>query len=267
MICRLTLCIFVAFTTVAHAEDDPVQARVSKAKAAYEAALEKHKESALGWFNSRERLARNVGDKKTLDQIESERGQFEENGLLPRSAPALLRTEATRIRNTLEGVYEAAVRDYTRLGLDEKATLIDGDLQAIRAAKRAAYVTRFDDAVFISAKTPQGYVVGKVLKGDVLTLQYVSGKWKGWGVNATASPDDVVEERPGVCRVAICSFNPRSGPQTLALVPPNTISNPFQWTADQNYEQLIFRINDNDGNFASNPDARVKYQLSISSPR
>lgn len=115
----------------------------------------------------------------------------------------------------------------------------------------------------ISAKNPVGYVVGPMNKGDVLTLQYVSGKWKTWGGIASASPDDENVAGGDKCRMGICALFSNNDLQKLKLVPGQTVNNPFSWTADRDYEKVILQVNDDDGDFASNPDKDVTYALSI----
>ncbi|MFN3153320.1 hypothetical protein [Bremerella sp.] len=117
--------------------------------------------------------------------------------------------------------------------------------------------------VKITAKDPVGYVVGPMNKGDVLKLQYVSGKWKTWGGLATASPDDQIPAGGNKCRMGICALFPNNDLQKLTLVPGQTVNNPFSWTADRAYDKIILQVNDDDGDFASNPDRDVTYAISI----
>ncbi|QDU75031.1 hypothetical protein Pan97_20520 [Bremerella volcania] len=117
--------------------------------------------------------------------------------------------------------------------------------------------------VKITAKYPIGYVVGPMNKGDILKLRYVSGKWKTWGGLATASPDDAVPAGGDKCRTGICALEANNDLQKLTLVPGQTVNNPFSWTADRDYEKIILQVNDDDGDFASNPERDVTYAISI----
>jgi hypothetical protein len=103
-------------------------------------------------------------------------------------------------------------------------------------------------------------------KGQRIHLQYVSGTWKGWDKYATESPDAKVPQDPNAgdrCRLVICEVVGRGQSRVLVVVPPSTMNNPFEWSADRDYDRIIFRINDNDGDFASNPDEGVRYQLQV----
>ncbi|WDI42548.1 hypothetical protein [Bremerella sp. P1] len=117
--------------------------------------------------------------------------------------------------------------------------------------------------VKITAKKPIGYEVGPMDKGDILRLRYVSGKWKTWGGLATASPDDVIPPGGDKCRMGICSVESNGDLQKLTLVPGETVNNPFSWTADRSYEKIILQVNDDDGDFASNPERDVTYAISM----
>ncbi|MBA2115039.1 hypothetical protein [Bremerella alba] len=117
--------------------------------------------------------------------------------------------------------------------------------------------------VKITAKDPIGYEVGPMNKGDILKLRYVSGKWKTWGGLATASPDDKTPAGGDKCRMGICAVHDNGDLQKLTLVPGETVSNPFSWTADRTFEKIILQVNDDDGDFASNPERDVTYAIAI----
>jgi hypothetical protein len=114
--------------------------------------------------------------------------------------------------------------------------------------------------IAISVKNEHGYTVGNIAKGEKLVLQYVSGKWKAWGKIATDSPD--AKDGNIKCRLAICEAN-EEGTTVLAVVSGGTAIKPFEWIADKNYEKVVLRINDPDGDFESNPGTEVKYKLQV----
>jgi len=117
--------------------------------------------------------------------------------------------------------------------------------------------------VKITAKDPVGYEVGPMNQGDVLKLRYVSGKWKTWGGLATESPDAESPAGGDKCRLGIGSVNSSGDVQKLTLVPGGTESSPYSWTADQSYDKVILQVNDDDGDFASNPERDVTYAIAI----
>src|SRR5262249_24988698 len=125
---------------------------------------------------------------------------------------------------------------------------------------------RFDETGRITAKKEHGYVVGKGGKGEKIYFQYVSGKWKAWGRVATGSPEEPVQERGDQCRLAICEAPDGNHTKVLAVVPSGTKTKPFAWAADRDYEKIVLRVNSPNMNFASNPDDRVRYRLTIATP-
>ena len=120
----------------------------------------------------------------------------------------------------------------------------------------------FDQSVVVSAEQEFGYLVGGLRKGDKLMLQYQYGKWKAWGTVPSESPDSQVIEGGDKCRLVICAVLINGKSTVLVVVPAGTKDQPFEWVADQDYEKIILRIND-DGDFASNPDGGVQYRLRL----
>jgi hypothetical protein len=121
---------------------------------------------------------------------------------------------------------------------------------------------RFNETVPITSKKEIGYEIGAVAKGEKIVLEYVGGKWKGWGKQASSSPDDPAD-KSNINRLAICEATKEGSTTVLEVVPTATKSKPYEWIADKDYEKLALRINDTDGNFGNNPDAGVKYRLRI----
>jgi DNA-binding beta-propeller fold protein YncE len=120
-----------------------------------------------------------------------------------------------------------------------------------------------DHEIAISSKHEHGYLIGPVQKGEKVVLRYVSGKWKAWGKYATESPDQESPESGDRCRLAICDATDNGRLRVLDIVPAGTVNKPFEWLANAPYKKLVLRINDNDGDFASNADAGVRYILRI----
>jgi formylglycine-generating enzyme required for sulfatase activity len=121
----------------------------------------------------------------------------------------------------------------------------------------------------ISAQREDGYVIGRLKKGQSITLQYVKGKWKTWGRVATENPDAVAQEQGDVCRLAICDGSKVTElSRVLAVVPPGTEKQPFAWTADRDYDRIILRINKKEKTgFEANPDGGVTYKLGLPAKR
>jgi hypothetical protein len=132
-------------------------------------------------------------------------------------------------------------------------------------------------SVVVSQKVEQGYVIGPVKRGTMIVLSYESGHWKHMGHVASGSPDfrataskkkssldASVEEHN---RMVIADNSPEGKPSTvITIVPPETKTTPFVWTAAKDYGKVILRINDDDGDFASNPGNGATYRMKIVPP-
>ncbi|MCX6907937.1 MAG: SUMF1/EgtB/PvdO family nonheme iron enzyme, partial [Verrucomicrobia bacterium] len=126
------------------------------------------------------------------------------------------------------------------------------------------------EVIPIPAKNDQAYVIGPLPARSVIYLQYVQGKWKSWGNIATACPDDP-QDRGGDNkggernRLVIANVSPTGKQHILAIVAPKTQQEPFFHIVSHDVEKVVLRINDDDGDFASNP-GDVKYRIYVQTP-
>ncbi len=117
---------FVASACAAWADDkDPVKEKLFAAKVAYDKELREYRKQAEEWFDKQEDAARNDGNKKLVDQIKVDRKVFDEDGELPRSAPAVLKQRPGAARKTLETAYGEAIKAYTRDKKDDEAAAVE----------------------------------------------------------------------------------------------------------------------------------------------
>lgn len=131
--------------------------------------------------------------------------------------------------------------------------------------------TKSGTKVEVNSRYPQGYIVGPVLKGMTLTLQYQSGTWTTSPNVPPLSPEDFSPETSGPDsklnpRLAIAAVNKFTGEtHILKTIDAPTSKAPFQWTADQNYDQVVLRIADpKAGVLFTTKNDRVIYQASLS---
>ncbi|MFA5192646.1 MAG: S16 family serine protease, partial [Verrucomicrobiia bacterium] len=122
------------------------------------------------------------------------------------------------------------------------------------------------EIVPITAKREEGYVIGRLPARSVIYLQYVEGKWKAWGNYATACPDDPNVERGERNRLVIAEISGNGTQHVLAVVPPETSLQPFSYSLSRDVDKVVLRINDNDNDFGSNPDAGVAYCVYVQTP-
>lgn len=121
-----------------------------------------------------------------------------------------------------------------------------------------------DAEVKVPANSPDGYPLGALHKGDVISLQYVSGQWKAHGHVASDNPDVVQEERghQNESRLVIARRSSSGhASSVIALVPPLTTRTPFKFTVPEDRDDLVLRINKNSEN-TGNPGA-VTYHLIV----
>jgi hypothetical protein len=121
----------------------------------------------------------------------------------------------------------------------------------------------FDGQVKVPANTPDGYPLGALRKGDVVTLQYIDGLWKAHGHVASDNPDLVREERnhQDESRMVIASAAKGRPGAVIALVPPLTAKTPFIFKVPEDRSDLVLRINKNSED-KGNPGV-VTYQMKI----
>ncbi len=121
------------------------------------------------------------------------------------------------------------------------------------------------EVIEIPANSDQAYVIGRLPARSVIYLQYVGGRWKSWGKLATASPDDPKAERGNQVRLAIAEVPPSGGQRVLAVVPPNTRTEPFFYVTNRDLEKVVLRINADGKVLQTNPGS-VKYRIYVQTP-
>jgi hypothetical protein len=140
----LVVCFVVANGSQLLAADDPIKAKLDKAKAAYKASLEQYRDAVAKYFDKQEEASRKEGNKKLLDQIKAERTAFQETGDLPRTAPGELKRKLAPARSALESADTAAVREYTKARKDDMATAVEKELEQFKHDGDAPWVELFN---------------------------------------------------------------------------------------------------------------------------
>jgi hypothetical protein len=255
------LCIIVA-PMLAAANDDQIGARLEVAQKRYDDALAAVAKDVQRHLDRRKEVASKAEDLPLVNEIEAAREAFEKSGEIPDDAPPIFFRRANAADAAFASACETAVAAYTRAGRTEDAARIEKRLEEIRelSVKRR---TRFSGEVRITAKSEIGYEVGKLNKNDRIRLSYQGGSWKHFGNVASNSPDSEKLDRNSGSRLVICEADDHDRTRVLAIVPPRTRYQSFEWVANRNFERIVLRINDSDGDFASNPDKNVQYSLEV----
>ena len=113
----------------ARGEDDDVKMRLNKARTSYREGVTSFQKAVTDWFDKREEAARQAGNKKLVDQIKSERKEFNETGEVPKGLPLDIRQKLTMHRKEMEAALTAGIKDYTRTKKDDAATAIVHELE------------------------------------------------------------------------------------------------------------------------------------------
>lgn len=118
-----------------------------------------------------------------------------------------------------------------------------------------------DTKATIAANSPAGFKLGPVKQGDIITLVYLEGKWKGHGKLPTDNPDTLKEETPE-SRLVIARAPKGNKPgDVIVLVATETTVKPFVYTVATSRDDLVLRINQNSDN-KDNPGS-VTYHVKI----
>jgi phage host-nuclease inhibitor protein Gam len=125
--------IVICCSAFVHAADlDTVSQNLDKAKAAFEARIDGFRKEILQDLDKNEIAARQVPDKKRIDQIKAQRLAFQATGLIPASINPQIATRIRNARAVLEREYTAARNSYLRTKQDAKADAIDKELEEFR---------------------------------------------------------------------------------------------------------------------------------------
>ncbi|HEY4260807.1 MAG TPA: FKBP-type peptidyl-prolyl cis-trans isomerase [Schlesneria sp.] len=153
-------------------ENDPILDKLTKAKATYQTDLEKYHASVGAYFDKREEIARKNGDKKTVDQIKSDRQEFDDEGN-PAKLPAALKSQLTSARSAMEIAYKTAIREYVKTKQDDKSAGVEEEL--------ATFTKGIDNDAFIATASGLKYRIRR--KGDGTrpkSNSTVNVHYKGW---------------------------------------------------------------------------------------
>jgi hypothetical protein len=112
----------------------------------------------------------------------------------------------------------------------------------------------------VSATDKNGTPIGLARAGDIVEIQYVSGKWSDWRGVPVKSPDDFTGVS-GDNRLRLCKRSDFT--YVIAVVPGGTKEHPFRYTVDEDDAgELAIRINDRQDGCFDNVGS-VRYSVKI----
>jgi hypothetical protein len=132
--CSLFCSLLIMSTLIAR-DDDAIATKLTAAKNAYDSELKKFDKSVRDYFDMLESTARRDGNKKSLDQVKSEREVYVASGELPKKIPLSYATRQITMRKSMTEAFKAAVRDYTKNGRDDLASKAEKEMQNFLAPK------------------------------------------------------------------------------------------------------------------------------------
>lgn len=163
-------------------EKDPVKEKLFAAKVAYDKDMAAFRRAAGEWFDGREEKARSAGDKKALEAVKADRKAFDEDGLLPKTAPAAVQQIPVVARKAIETVYAQAVKDYIKAKKDDEAAAIEKELSAFLLAARGSVdlLSLVDTKAHATSgdwkKDEKALVGASTDKGSQLQIPYTPGE-------------------------------------------------------------------------------------------
>jgi hypothetical protein len=144
----VVLAFFGVAVCLSQADDrDPVKEKLFAAKVAYDGEMRQYRTQAGDWFDKREETARKDGNKKLVDQIKAERKAFDEDGELPKGAPADIQQKPALAKKALEAAYAEAVKDYTKAKKDVEAAAVEEAWKAFKDAGKVDLLAIVDPKV------------------------------------------------------------------------------------------------------------------------
>ncbi len=132
-------------------EKDPVKEKLFAAKVTYDKEMREYRKAAEDWFDKREEAARQAGDKKLVDVVKVDRKAFDEDGILPKTAPPALQQKPPAARKALESAYTQAVKEYVKAKKDDQAAAVEKELEAFKKGAGATWTTSFPPGTYTAS--------------------------------------------------------------------------------------------------------------------
>jgi hypothetical protein len=114
--------------------DDPILAKVDKAREAYDASEVNFRKGVLSRLNAAEERAVKAGKKPAVDQAIAERDAFESTGALPKSISVNdLQSQRNQARQDLQAAYTKAISELTKSRRKDEADALEREAATFNA--------------------------------------------------------------------------------------------------------------------------------------
>lgn len=134
-----------------------------------------------------------------------------------------------------------------------------GILAAKSAGAERAVI--LETSATIPANSLGGFKIGAVKQGDIITLQYVEGTWKGHGHSPTENPDTTNDSDDESRLVIARGPKGKKAGDVIVMVPRDTVVKPYAYTVATTRDDVVLRINKNSDN-KDNP-GKVVYKVTV----
>lgn len=147
--------------------------------------------------------------------------------------------ELIKLRDTFTRGANLEAANAVQLEID----MLNAKMTSSRDVVSAGLTTVIDAVAIISANSIQGYKLGPVRRGDVITVSYINGLWKNDGNIPTDNPDAEQTDRGDRTRLAIAE-GPKDGRPgaVVKMVPGHTKETPFSYVVQTTREDVVLRI-------------------------
>lgn len=160
------------------ADEDPVEKKLTDAKAEYEKAAENARSGLLADLKKKEKAAQKAGDFKTLEKVQAETKAFEDSGELPKSVPVRRYEGQLRTARALqEEAYGVAVKEYTKDGKIALAKAVHQELDEFKKGGIAAGAAGpfQTESVWVS-DTPKRVLTVTERRGETFRARFAIGE-------------------------------------------------------------------------------------------
>jgi len=116
-------------------DEEPIAAKLTRAKEAYAAAEETFRKGVLERLTAEEARATKAGKKAAVDQVIADREAFEASGTLPKSLKLTdLQAQRARARLDLTNAYKRAISDFTRKRMRVEADAAEREMAEFQSS-------------------------------------------------------------------------------------------------------------------------------------
>ena len=128
----LVAVLFATLVAARGGDDEPVKAKLDKAKEAYQSARAKNREYVIDLITKLEEKARKAGNANAVDRIKAALEEYQKSGALPAGLPATAKQKLLSTRSAMDKAFSTAVKEYTKQKKDDLADKVEKEWDAFK---------------------------------------------------------------------------------------------------------------------------------------